>query len=691
MAQRPKNVLVVENTESERRQLVRILASMGYETYEAGTSDEALRAFKQYQPDLVIIEILIPGMGGLSVCKLIKDQAPDWAKVIVTSKLMQSRTMVDAATRKNKADRFLQKPFEVGVLTKAVIDLIGISEVAPPSREDSRKASEPAPIPANTKSVVDEAVADTSSIAPEPAPVEPRARAVRSFERAGSFSPDTLPDLLAWVMESRLTGALQVEGEPGAKQAFFMDGSPVFVQSNIRDESLGRMLLESGLITEDAYREVMAASAETGRKVGNLVVERGLIGPEELTAQLCRQTALKLAQLFAWPAGRYRFDDKAHYPENAATFEAAAADIFLLGYERFAPVEALEKLFGRDRSAVPLATAPSGAFANADEHLTDAQRALLAEIDGTSSLAKLSSRTSMPLTGFLRAFYALVAVGAIGLGDAPASAAKPATAPAARAVTVDEKDFAARINRVAARLEEMSYFELLGVEPDAKDAQIDEAFRKRREEFNPDLLGFDAPAQLVRRARAILTRLNEAKTTLQDPEARRRYKRKTARTMVVDENDPQAMARKKKMDAEVAFQKGLVAMERRRYPYAVECFDRASTLDPDVAEYHARTGYALFKMLANQDEMWEDATNRLSQAIRMDAENVNHRLWLAEMLRHRGDDATAYKIYRKVLELAPNHEEAKRHAHYLGQQIEAKSREADDAKKSSGGLFGRKK
>lgn len=686
MAQRPKNVLVVENTESERRQLVGILTSMGYETYEAGTSDEALRAFKQYQPDLVIIEILIPGMGGLSVCKLIKEQAPDWAKVIVTSKLMQSRTMMDTAMRKNRADRFLQKPFEVGVLTKAVVELIGLSEIMPPPKDDPKKApSATAP----TATSDDHVAAPTAKS--EPAPVEPRAREARAFERAGTFTPETLPDLLAWIMESRLTGALQVEGEPGAKQAFFMDGSPVFVQSNIREESLGRMLLEGGLISEDAYRDIMAASAETGRKVGNLVVERGLIGPEELTAQLCRQTALKLAQLFAWPTGRYRFDDKARYPESAATFESAPADIFVLGYERFAPVEALEKLFARDRNSIPLVTTPSGAFTGAGEHLGDAHRAMLSDLDGQSSLAALSSRTSLPVTAFLRTFYALVSVGAVGLANAPAPAAKPAASATPRAVTVDEKQFAERINRVASRLEEMTHYELLGIETDAKDAQVEDAFRRKREEFNPDLLGFDAPAQLVRRARAILNRLADARTTLLDPEASRRYRRKAARTMVVDENDPQAMARKKKMDAEVAFQKGLVAMERKRYPYAVECFDRASTLDPDVAEYHARTGYAIFKMLANQDEMWEDATNRLSQAIRMDAENVNHRMWLAEMLRHRGDDATAYKIYRKVLELAPNHDEAKRQAHYLGQQIEAKAREGEDAKKSSGGLFGRKK
>lgn len=423
MAQRPKNVLVVENTESERRQLVGILTSMGYETYEAGTSDEALRAFKQYQPDLVIIEILIPGMGGLSVCKLIKEQAPDWAKVIVTSKLMQSRTMMDTAMRKNKADRFLQKPFEVGVLTKAVIDLIGISEVAPAPKDDPRRspsATAPASIP-------DDHV-ETPTAKPEPVSVEPRARTARSFERTGTFTSESLPDLLAWIIESRFTGALQVEGEPGAKQAFFMDGSPVFVQSNIREESLGRMLLESGLISEDAYRDVMAASAETGRKVGNLVVERGLIGPEELTAQLCRQTALKLAQLFAWPNGRYRFDDKAHYPENAATFEASPAEIFLMGYGRFAPIEALEKLFARDRNAVPLATTPSGAFTNAAELLDDAQRALLAGLDGQSSLAKMSARTSMPMTAFLRTFYAIVSVGAAGLADATAAATKPAPA-----------------------------------------------------------------------------------------------------------------------------------------------------------------------------------------------------------------------------------------------------------------------
>lgn len=680
MAPRKKTILVVENAESERKQLAGLLDTMGYDVFEAATSDDAVREFAQKQPDLVIVEILIPGIGGLAVCKAVKDRAPDWSKVIVTSKLMQSRAMRTTAIERFRADVFLQKPFEIGELARYVSDLIGPGEVLRPG---SAASANPTPKGGESEEPTRASLGATSTPS-----LRVRERESLEFPSSGEFDARRIPALLVHLMESGFTGALKVEGDPGVKHIYFIDGAPVFVQSGIRSESLGRMLVDDGVIDEGRFQTVMNEAAQTGKKVGNLLVANKILTAEELTSQLCRQTALKIAHLFSWSGGRYQIDNATHYPENSATFEPHPAAAFLLGYERHVPVSELEARFDVDKKAFPVRTAPPAIFQGFENELNAEQRSFLNTIDGTANLAQVVAGGAIPMLTALRTFYAFVDMGCAACADAGMDEPHKPTAEAAAPVAVDVEAFTREINQIAARLEEMSPHELLGLDADAAEDHVEEAYRRRLAEFDPDKLGFEAPIETVRRARAVRRRLAEAYRTLTDPEAAPIPKK--TKPKPEEPEDPEVAARKKKIDAELLYQKGLAACDKRRWTYAVECFDRALNLDPNTAEYQARSGLALFKLLTQNDELWESAIDRLGRAVKLDPENIEFRLWLADAVRTRGDAKLAFKMYRKILELAPTHEEAKRQVHYLGQAVEADR--VDDAPKRSGlSLFGRKK
>src|SRR3974377_2117328 len=71
-AERPYTILVLESMEINRTLLRGMLHSEGYRLLEAASIPDALGALEQDKVDLVIMELMIPGGGGLEFCRMMK-------------------------------------------------------------------------------------------------------------------------------------------------------------------------------------------------------------------------------------------------------------------------------------------------------------------------------------------------------------------------------------------------------------------------------------------------------------------------------------------------------------------------------------------------------------------------------------------------------------------------------------------
>ena len=125
-----KSVLLVEDEDSIAIALEFLMQRDGYRIRRVTNGPAALEAVAEETPDLVLLDISLPGASGYEVCQKIRlDPALAGVKI-----LMMTATGGDIPRRKSLdmgADAFITKPFSMAALTGEVRRLIGEEEAAP--------------------------------------------------------------------------------------------------------------------------------------------------------------------------------------------------------------------------------------------------------------------------------------------------------------------------------------------------------------------------------------------------------------------------------------------------------------------------------------------------------------------------------------------------------------------------------
>ena len=106
---RPRQVMVVDDSRMQRKILSSQLVRAGYSVVEAGSGDEALALAKADPPDLVISDLMMPGMSGIEFCQALRRQVQGNYVYFI---LLTSRTETAEVARglDGGADDFLTKP-----------------------------------------------------------------------------------------------------------------------------------------------------------------------------------------------------------------------------------------------------------------------------------------------------------------------------------------------------------------------------------------------------------------------------------------------------------------------------------------------------------------------------------------------------------------------------------------------------
>jgi two-component system, OmpR family, KDP operon response regulator KdpE len=143
----PGRILVIDDEFQITRVLRAALSAQGYDVRTANDPEEGLRLFHDWPPDLVITDLMMPGLSGVEVCRIVRSRAT--TPVLVLSVREHERSKVEALDA--GADDYVTKPFSIQELLARV-------------RAHLRRAPERTTVPMETGDFVIDALAHAVTV-----------------------------------------------------------------------------------------------------------------------------------------------------------------------------------------------------------------------------------------------------------------------------------------------------------------------------------------------------------------------------------------------------------------------------------------------------------------------------------------------------------------------------------------------
>jgi adenylate cyclase len=139
----PPRILIVDDTPANVEILEMRLAAHGYEILTAGDGEEALDVIEKQEPDLVLLDIMMPKINGIEVCRRVKanDALPFIPIILVTSKADPKDVV---AGLEAGAEEYLTKPVEHTALVARVKSMLRIKELHDKGQEQAKRLEEQA-------------------------------------------------------------------------------------------------------------------------------------------------------------------------------------------------------------------------------------------------------------------------------------------------------------------------------------------------------------------------------------------------------------------------------------------------------------------------------------------------------------------------------------------------------------------
>jgi DNA-binding response OmpR family regulator len=119
-----KKVLIVDDDPNILFLISELLTRNSYEPLMAYSGASALELVKTHRPDLMVLDIMMPGLNGIEVCKKIKTD-PELAGIKIVMLTAKTKAMDIQTALASGADSYFTKPFKIAELLEKIKELIG--------------------------------------------------------------------------------------------------------------------------------------------------------------------------------------------------------------------------------------------------------------------------------------------------------------------------------------------------------------------------------------------------------------------------------------------------------------------------------------------------------------------------------------------------------------------------------------
>lgn len=442
-----ETILVIDDSPTIRKVVSTNLRKAGYRVEVAGDGQEGLELAKEISPRLILLDFVMPRMNGFQFCLALR-KVRDLARVPVVlmsakgdkigAKFIQQMGAVDSITKPFSPEALLAVSGHV--LTKyasaaadeptrkygPLEDFLkqeyesveeGVDEVDTArqlSLAESLQVKEVAEqIAGRVADILTAALPDLAPRGDEieealgkrltPKALETIAQAMAHVEPtaghaalAGDLAAVPLPEVLQLLQLQKQTGCFEITRDRFKVLIHFADGRINLAQAREgrAEFLLGRYMVEDEVIGRTELELLLKQREAAGTLLGQLLVQRGYLSPEDLARVLERQSCELVYEALLWRRGRYAFRPGAQSREaDMAQLGLSAETILMEGFRRVdewllieEKIEDFDVVFVRDDLAVERFGL---------DKLTHEERTVLDAVDGRRALREIVDLTQM--------------------------------------------------------------------------------------------------------------------------------------------------------------------------------------------------------------------------------------------------------------------------------------------------------
>ncbi|NJC88431.1 MAG: response regulator [Desulfuromonas sp.] len=655
-----QRILIAEDHQPLAESLLQLLKNRGYQAEHAADGIAALRAIAAAPPDLLILDLKLPGLHGVELLKKLR-QSPRTTQlpVIIVSGAYKGDQYHQAAAALGVRS-YLEKPFKAGDL------LAAIGPHLPAAPAAAQAAAPPAPPP-------------------------------RPFAQH-----------LQEAFHKRFSGQLLLSWPDARRTLSFINGAPAALRPGFKHRDFGDYLRAQGVISAEEY----AYFANHGAFRHDVLIQMGCLSYGDLLDAKFAYLNHELEQAFGAPPAQASWQAMP-VPELMQLVTLNVPQLFYRGFQRY-PGRSADQLLATSLGKYPT---PANAFYRHINFLAldDEARHFLKHLDGHHTLADCPGDPTIqaPLLLTLAALdmlrFADQPGEPVGTGDLPlrtlfnavieeaavevdlplesftdlveeeaaeplAAPAPPATA-ASAATAAAADDLSQSVRLMAKSLEGKNHYEVFGIKPAKFSIDLlKERYFAVTRQFGPDIL-MQLSGEDGALVEEILATVANAYNTLSDVVKKERYDELLGADKI-------GLGHKgdDRFQAQVQAESGKVFIDMEEWDNAERALQEAVNFDSGNADYLAHLAWAIYRNPKNAASraMQEKAKQMLNRALTMErtAPGFAFKGWI---LLESGQDALAEAEFNKALKLDARSMQARRGLRVLQEKKEQQKK----------GLFGR--
>jgi tetratricopeptide (TPR) repeat protein len=513
-----------------------------------------------------------------------------------------------------------------------------------------------------------------------------------------------LADLLHHCSMQVKTGLITLQREGHRKRIYVQRGAPTYVDSLLREETLGAFLLKREIIDEDQHRIAIAKMSGSGRRLGEVLIDMGVLRAKEAFRHLSEHIQSKVISAFGWTDGSYAFKELPRLPPEIIGVPMNTPNLIVQGMRaHFDPAFLPPDFPAFDSASGMKLEAP--AYSEDELTLSPTASRIREELEAGTSIDSLVRLVGAPLEQVMGVTYALFTLQVVGLSDRPGTAkeGRPIDAETSASIKLDGEQFETLNETCDAfladylRLRPLDCFRLLGLHPDDDDDDDDDAvnraFDKLRERLHPETFDPVEIAAVAVKVDELWTQIYLAHRTLSNAEGRAKYRQSLdeAARDSPGSSGTRGPEHAKALAGESYFQAGRVAIAAGRFDEALDAFDKALDAAPTDPSYLAHRAWTMYCS--------DPATNRqhaiaeLNTTRSLDSSYPGVNYFLGRICLDDGANEIALGYFEMALRADPDFREAQHYMQLTKSKIFAAKRPAPVAEKPGrlSRLFRRKK